>query len=285
VFLAKFFAHKGKLTKVIVLGLCGIWSFLSSWIVTVNPWWRYNWADGANNFLEMLSWRLSMNLTKIFPSFIRLSSVTPYLTLLGIVCIGVVIYACRFETRNSVKFLPQNLTIEYKVVVIITLFMSIFLGGGLIGKMLLTPVLEAEDTLDVRAYGGERVPPTFDPWNNQIYLREWKYYGWKLNPGDHLKTRPKLYHSLPSSKVGIGSERELQVYARAQLDSEKPDDFPVMLVLVNNKEVGKVTISSTGWKMYNFTLFVDEIMPRLEIRHQDTTNSQRALIIDKLRFH
>lgn len=284
VFLTKFFVQQSTFIKAIVLGLCSIWSFLSALIITINPWWRYNWADGSNSFLEMLSLRLSMHVTKIFPSWIRLSPLTPYLTILGIAGIGAVIYACRLEAKNSRKFF-RNLTPEFTILTVLVLFMGLCFGGLLIGKRLPTSILEAEDALDVRAIGGEKVPPTSDPWDNQLYLREWKYYGWKLNPGTRLRARPKLSYSLPSSKFGKEVEWELQVYARSEeSDKEKSKKAPVMLITLNGKEIDRVTVSSTNWETYNFTLFVDESRPLLEIIHQDTSDSQRALIIDKLRF-
>jgi hypothetical protein len=155
----------------------------------------------------------------------------------------------------------------------------------MIGKMMPISVLEAEDTLDVQADGGERIPTQLDPWDNQQYLRRWKYYGWKLSPGERLNVHPNLPYSLPSSKVGETLAGELQIYARATFDKKNSDDKPVMLVLMNNKEIGKVTVSSMDWKPYTFRLVVDQKRPHLEISHQNPLDSQCALIIDKLRFH
>ncbi len=284
VFLAKFFDQKSEFTKPVVLGLCSIWSFLSASIVTINPWWRYNWADGTNNFLEMLSLRLSMNLTKIFPSWIRVSPLSPYYTIAGIAVIGLAIYFGRLEARSSGKFL-KNLTSEFKGLLILVIFVCLSFGGLLMGKILPTSVLEAEDRLDLQANGGEKVPSTNDPWDNQHYLRQWKYYGWKLNPGDRLRSHPKLSPMLPSPKAASKGEWELQIYARAEeSDDKKSENDSIMLVLLNGNEMGRLTVSSTGWETYNFTLHVDESRPLLEIIHQNPLAPQRALIIDKLRF-
>ncbi len=284
VFLANFFAQQGRLTKVVVLGVCSIWSALSAWIVTINPWWRYNWADGTNNLLEMLSWQISINLTKLFPSWIRGSTLTPYMTLLGLVCLGAIIYACRREAKLSGTSLPRHVPVESTFLIILVLFMSISLGGLSVAKFLPTFVLETEDRLDVRTYGGKRIPQSLDPWDNQIYFKKWKYTGWELSPGDRLQTRPKLHRLLPGTISGVKNEWQLQIYARTP-EEGKPKDFPVMRIRVNQKEIAHVTVSATdNWKAYNFTLRVDETNPLLEIIYQLSPDSQRMLIIDKLRF-
>ena len=50
VFLARFFLHNSRVIKPVVSGVCAIWSGLFAWMVTINPWWRYNWADGTKQF-------------------------------------------------------------------------------------------------------------------------------------------------------------------------------------------------------------------------------------------
>ena len=285
VFLAKFFLQKGVFVKRVVFGVCAVWSFLAIWIVTLNPWWRYNWADGSNNFLENVSWRLSINLNRIFPSFSRLSPATPYLTLLGILGIGMVIWACRREDRESTIVYPQNLFREYHVLVVMVLFVSIVLGGLIIGKMAPNTLIEAEDTLDRETHGGERVPPKPDPWENQIYLREWKYYGWRLNPGDSITVYPILYHGLPLARPGRESKWDMQIYARGQLDKKHQKDFPVMQIVVNGNPAEEIQISSENWNMYTVTISTDERRPSVELLHQKNSDSQRSIIIDKLRFY
>ena len=283
VFMTKFFEQGNKGLYVIILGICGIWSSLVSWVITLNPWWRYNWADGTNNFLEMLSRRLSVNLVHMFPSWTRVSPATPYLTISGFLCIGVLIYLCRLETKKPLPFL-RTLSPEFNVLIILGVFVSMTFSGLVTGKILPTSTLEAEDSLDVRTYGGERVPASFDPWDNQLYLRERKYFGWKLHPGDRINIRPKLYHLLPLTKTGQPVEWELQIFARAQLDKQNPQDFPVMQILMDGKEVSEITVSETGWDTYSVTLLVDGQRPNIEIKHQSSSDSQRALIIDKVRF-
>lgn len=193
-------------------------------------------------------------------------------------------YACRREARNSAKFLSQHLSTENKFLVIVGLFITLLCGGFIIAKFLPSSGLEAEDLLDFRTFGGERIPRSLDPWNNQIYLREWKYYGWEMNPGDRLQTRPTLYRLFPVAKSGKKNEWDLQIYARAQKEG-KPEDFPVMRILINKKKLGQITVSSTNWNVYHFKLIVNETRPLLEIIYQRPLNSKRTLIIDKVRFH
>jgi len=273
VFLARFFVQKRGRVNVIVPGMCAIWSFLSAWIVTLSPRWRYNWADGTNNFLEMLSLRLSVNLTKIFPSWIRVSSLTPHVTVFGIMCIGLLIYYCRINAKKPLEE-SRRRSSGFQVIPIVSLFVLVSIIGLAIGKKLPTLVLEAEDTLDVRTHGGERVPATLDPWDNQIYLREQRFYGWKLFPGNSLKARPKL----------SPGEFEIEIYARAKFEEQGSANYPVMLVFMKEKEVGRITVSSDGWKVYKFSLFADERRPQIEIRHESVIGSENVLIIDKIRF-
>ena len=273
VFLARFFVQKRGIIKIVVLGTCGIWSFLSAWIVTLTPRWRYNWADGTNNFLEMLSLRVSVNLTKIFPSWIRISTFTPYISVLGIVGIGILIYYCRRHAKKSFGA-SRRLSSEFYIPLIVAVFVLVSTVGLGIGKKLPTFVLEAEDMLDVRALGGEREPTTLDPWDNQIYLRERKYYGWKLFPGDILQARPKIFPG----------EFEIEIYARSEFKEQGTADYPVMLVSINEKEVGRIPVSSKGWKRYTFSLSANERRPLIEIKHESVANSESALIIDKIRF-
>lgn len=273
VFLARFFVQKDGIVKVAVLGVAGIWSFLSAWIVTLTPWWRYNWADGTNNFLEMLSLRVAVNLTKIFPSWVRIAPLTPYVSILWIVGIGGLIYACRRNANKSFDA-SRRLSSEFYMLLIVVAFVLIFIVSLGIGKKLPTFVLEAEDTLDVRTYGGERVPASLDPWDNQIYLRDWKYYGWRLLPGDILQVRPRLFPG----------EVEIEIYARGEFEGQGPADCPVLLISGNEEEIGRVPVSSKGWKVYTFSLSADESRPLIEVKHEHTADTRGALIIDKIRF-
>jgi hypothetical protein len=275
VFLARFFVQKDGIVKMTVLGVGGIWSFLSAWNVTLTPWWRYNYADGTNNFLEMLSLRLSVNLTKIFPSWIRISPLTPYVSVIGIVGIGILIYSCRRNAKKSPNT-SRHLSPEFHVLLSVIVFILISIIGLGIGKKLPIVTLEAEDMLDVRAQGGEREPESLDPWDNQIYLRNWKYYGWKLFPGDGLEARPKL------SSPG---EIEIEIYARTEFDGKQGGaEYPVMLVSFNGKEIGRTPVSSEGWKVYTFSSSANERRPLIEVKHESRADSENALIIDKIRF-
>ncbi|GAK55476.1 hypothetical protein U27_02310 [Candidatus Vecturithrix granuli] len=283
VFLAKFFAQKSSVIKSILFGVCALWSGLLAWTITINPWWRYNWADGTNNFLEAFSRNLAVNLPRLFPSWIRVNPAAPYLTLAGILGIGALIYACRVETKGAFSFL-QKFTPDLHIFLIIISVISLGFVGLALGKILPSRLMEAEDALDVSVSGGKRVPETLDPWNNQLYIREWKFFGWQLNPGDQLEVRPKLYHSLPSSKDGQPVEWELHIYARAVFDADDRERSLAMGIFVNGKPVAQTTVTETGWKIYTFHLFMEEQRPLIAVRNQESQNSQRALIIDKLRF-
>ncbi|MCP4398615.1 MAG: hypothetical protein GY801_15125 [bacterium] len=286
IFMTKFFCCKGLFfVKRIALGVCGACSFLMAWSLTLNPWWRYNWADGTNNFLEMQSLRLTMNLTRLFPSFSRMSSMTVFGTMLGVLCIGIIVYACRIETRRKNTFPPKELLAEYSVIMILVLFLSLFSGGLVCGKILTSAVIEAEDKLDVERQGGERVPKSLDPWDNQIYLREWKYSAWKLMPGDSITLRPKLFHPLPFLRRRQKNEWEMQVYARALLDKNNPGVFPVLRVMLNGKDVEKVVVDTAVWKIYPVKIFSEKSRPTLTIVHEKTQGAEESgLVVDKLKF-
>jgi hypothetical protein len=254
------------------------------WVVTLTPWWRYNWADGTNNFLEAQSWRLGIRLPRLFPSFTRISHLTPFLSLLIILGLITVIFFSRFEKNDSKNGFPRNRSDNYGVMVILILFLVLCLSILLFGKMLPTSVLEAEDSLDMKANGGKRVPPSLDPWDNQIYLRTWKYFGWKLEPGDFIVARPKFFHGRRSARGRIAKTQEALIYARALIDEDHPNDFPVIEVFVDDVKIRELTISSDDWEFYPVKIIVDDMMPSLKIVHQATQYSQRSLVLDKIRL-
>lgn len=284
-FMTKFFGFKGLFVKRVTLGVCGIYSFLMARSLTLSPWWRYNWADGTNNFLEMQSLRLTMNLTRLFPSFSRTSPITLLMTILGLLCIGIIVYACRIEARGRKKPFPKELTAEYSAIVILVLFVSLFSGGLVLGKILKSTVLEAEDKLDVEYQGGERVPKSLDPWDNQIYLREWKYSGWKLRPGDSMTLRPKLFHSLPVLQDEQKNEWEVQIYARALLDKNNSGVFPVLRVMLNGKDVEKIIVDTASWRVYPFKISSGDSHPALTILYEKAQETDElGVVVDKLTF-
>jgi hypothetical protein len=271
VFFARFFLHPGGITRNILLGVTGLWSGFMTWFVIFLPSARYNWADGTNNFLETASLHVSLDLTDLFPSWIRLSPLTPYTTLVGCGAIGGLLYLCR-RYDKKVTEPPQNGHIELQIITIMAVTFALTFGGIALGKKLPTYVLEAEDALDVRTHGGEREPGALDPWQNQNFLRTWTYYGWKLSPGTALEARPKI-------SPGI---MRLTVYARAQLKEEAK--VPRMIVVLNGEEIGNVPITSKTWQPYEFQRQTDERRPLLEIRCAPDVNAQYAIVIDKIRI-
>jgi len=284
IFLAKFWLQTGELLRNVLLGGCGLWSCCMMWVVTLTPWWRYNWADGTNNFLEAQSWRLAIRLPALFPSFIRLSPLTPVLSLLIILSIVAVIFVVRFEHRGLKSVLSKNMSGGFYSMTILTLFLTLCLGILLAGKIFPSSVLEAEDPLDMKANGGKRVPPSLDPWDNQIYLRQWKYFGWKLDPGDSITARLKFSRGLTFSKRRVVKTEELQIYARAIPDKARPADFPMMELFVDGVNVQNIVVSSESWEQYSIKLMVDKRMSVLKIVHQPVSGSQRSLVLDKLRL-
>ena len=92
----------------------------------------------------------------------------------------------------------------------LTLFLGLCFVGLSLGKVTPTRVMEAEDALDVHAYGGQRIPASFDPWDNQLYLREWRFFGWQLASGEKLEIRPILQQTLISSPPEQQIEKEFQ---------------------------------------------------------------------------
>ena len=288
-FMTKFFGVRGFWVKRIALGICGICSFLLAWSLTLAPWWRYNWADGTNNFFEMQSLRLTMNLNRLFPSFSRVSSLTLFMTVFAVLCMLIVVLACRFEARRERTAFPKELMAEYSVIMILVLFVSLFSGFLVLGKVLKSSVIEAEDKLDVEYRGGERVPKSLDPWDNQIYLRDWKYSGWKLMPEDSITLRPKLLNPL-----SVFSWREqknawgVELYARALLDKQNPGVFPILQIMLDGTELERVVVDSAAWKVYRVTIFSEKSWksrPALTVVHKSSreTNSL-GVVVDKLKF-
>ncbi|PID57229.1 hypothetical protein CSB45_08365 [candidate division KSB3 bacterium] len=286
IFMTKFFDIRGGYVKALLLGVSGIWTVLTAWSLTLNPWWRYNWADGTNNFLEAQSFRLTMNLTRLFPSFSRPCSTTWPVTLLGLACVACAVYACRFEARKPRSSFRKQLSAELIAIMSLLLFIGLCSGILGLGKRLATRVIEAEDKVGVSHEGGERVPRSLDPWDNQVYLREWKYSAWALAPGDSLALHPKFAWSIPFMRQKISS-REMQIFARLQYGEEEnfSDGFPVLRIALNGSTLEKVPVDSTGWKSYAVSISPKTLQSTLTITHEKTQNTQQAkIVIDKIEF-
>jgi hypothetical protein len=272
-FMGRFFLSSPRIIQILVVGLSGIWSAIMSWFLTLIPSFRYNWADGTSLFLETISSRIGINMTKLFPSWIRLSPLTPYVTLLGAILIVGTIVLCRRRaflpfsiTRNNFQQFPS-------IPLILIMFMGIAYGTVVIGMTLPTQVLEMEDRLDVRWNGGTREPQSLDPWDNQIYLREKVYYGWRLSPGNSVRMRPRL-------SIGTHS---LIIQARVILGDDATS--PRLKVLLNNEEITETVISSTGWKEYSVTMVSKEKRPLIEILYASNLPDDSTVVIDKVRFN
>lgn len=272
VFFAKFFQYGGGLLTSFVLASSGVWSALMSWFLTLTPGWRYNWADGVNNFFEAISLHLSANITRLFPSWIRPSPLTSYLTGFSLTLMIFLIWFCRHHPARPKVGRPMRFSALY--VLGISLLLGILIGGIVLAKKLPTFVLEAEDNLDFRRHGGERVPESFDPWDNQQYLHEKQYQGWKLFAGDALEARPTL----------LSGELWLDVYASADKPPQEGSAVPIMVVLVNDKEIGRTPVAIAGWKPFRFPLLVEEQRPQITVKCEGKTDTQSAIIIDKIRF-
>ena len=272
VFTARFLLSPCRTIQTLVVGVGGIWSAIMAWFLTLSPGFRYNWADGTSHFLETASLRIGVNLTKLFPSWIRLSPLTPYVTVLAMLLLGALILFCR--RKNSRFSLAQHTgTWELiPILVVVTVCLGMVGAGVVVGKKLPTIVLEMEDDLDVRRHGGIREPKTPDPWVNQDYLRDKKYSGWKLSPGNSLRMRPSL---------SLG-KHVVSVYARA----ERTDTIkvPRLEVRVNGDVIGDATVTLSEWTAYTFELETEERRPLFEIICVPELNEDHAIIVDKLRF-
>ena len=271
-FAARFACSSCRTVQTVVWGVSGIWSAIMAWFLILMPGFRYNWADGTSRFLETASVRIGVNLMKLFPSWIRLSHLTPYVTGLGILLLGGSIFFCRRKNRRFSIASQQGAWELVPVLLVLIAFLGLTGAGIVAGKKLPTGILEMEDTLDVRRLGGIREPKTPDPWVNQAYLHEKKYSGWKLSPGNSLRMRPL---------VSLG-KRVLSVYARAELtDTTK---IPRLEVLVNGSVIGDATVTSPDWKAYTVELEAEERRPLLEIICVPELNEDHAIIVDKIRF-
>lgn len=271
-FAARFFLSPCLTIQTLILGVGGIWSAIMAWFLTLAPGFRYNWADGTSHFLETASLRVGVNLTKLFPSWIRPSPFSPYITCLSLIVLGLLIFFCRRKNSRCSLRSQDGIWELSSIVLVLSIFLGLVFVSIAVGKNIPTHVLEMEDALDVRPNGGEREPETLDPWQNQLYLRDKKYYGWKISPGDSLRMRPTL----------VRGDRSLIIYARAILQDEIR--VPRMQLFLENTEVAETTVASTEWKEYVFTIEIAESRPLLEIVCAPELNEEHAIVIDKIRF-
>jgi hypothetical protein len=191
---------------------------------------------------------------------------------MGLIVLGLLIFFCRRKnTRFSIRWQHGIWTLS-PILLVLSVFLGLIFVCIAVGKNVPTHVLEMEDPLDARPNGGEREPKAFDPWQNQQYLREKKYYGWKISPGDSLRMRPTL----------VPGDRSVTIYARAILKDEIK--VPRIQLFVENTEVAETTVASTDWEEYAFTVKIAESRPQLEIVCAPELNEQHAIVIDKIRF-
>ncbi len=270
VFAAKFWKMPDTGFKYALAGLFTLWSGCAAWAMTLNPWWRYNWADGTNNFLEeLLSMRLSINLVRLFPSYMRPTDHLVIITLTALVAIGILIVVCRREAFG----LRADCSQETALLLVGVIAGTMVFGGLLVAKRLPTRVIEAEDRLEIGAREGQREPSALDPWENQQYLRTWRYFGWELEGGQRMTIFPKL------TRANV----TLTIYARTKLVHKTPENLPTLRILVNTEPIAEIEIAREYWQTYAVPLLINSRRPEITVT-LETTNAEEAVIIDKFRF-
>lgn len=270
-FAARCFLANCRAAHIIIGGVGSIWSGLMAWFLTLSPGLRYNWADGTSHALETASLSLAVNLLKLFPSWIRLSPLTPFTTALALLLLGLLAYVCRRASRLAAGR-PAGPWPFVSILLVMIGFLGTVGLGMVAGKMLPTMALEMEDPLDARHHGGVREPESLDPWDNQHYLRTFRYAGWKLWPGDSLEMRPSLPRGPHTARI----------HARAVLAHDAK--VPRLEVRLNGHLIGDVPITSEDWQAFSFDLDAAESRPLLEVRCADDVNTEHAIVIDKIRF-
>ena len=256
--------------KYVMAGVSAFWSACAAWTMTLNPWWRYNWADGTNNFLEeLLSSRLSIDLVRIFPSYMRPTDHIVVLTAACLAAIGGIIAVFRRERFRQ----PQTPSLETALPLALVATATLLFGGGLIAKQRPTLVIEAEDRLNIGARDGQRVPSALDPWDNQQYLREYRYFGWRLEANQRMTIFPKL----PRPSVTI------TIYARSRIHHKTPENLPILHIFSKTDHLASLNISSSDWQPYAVPLLMNMRRPELTFK-VETPDPADGVIIDKFRF-
>jgi len=270
IFMAKFWLLPKTNIKYALAGILMIWSALAAWTMTLNPWWRYNWADGTNNFLEeLLSLRLSIDLVRMFPSYMRPTDHIVHTTAAFLFLIGAMIAIYRQEAFHRPSAYAPGAAMAF---VFVMTGMLLF-GGLLIAKQLPTREIEAEDRLNIGARDGERIPKALDPWDNQLYLRTWRYFGWKLEANQRMTIFPKL--ARPNVTI--------KIKARSAIAHKSPDGAPILHLLSKSESLASVKLTSAAWQTYTVPLLMSTLRPELTVI-AETANAKDAIIIDKFRF-
>lgn len=270
IFIAKFWQLPKTNVKYALTGVLLFWSGTAAWTMTLNPWWRYNWADGTNNFLEeLLSLRLSVDLVRIFPSYTRPTDHLALITAACLVLIGGLIAGFRYEAYKR----PSPYAPDTALALVFVLTGALVFGGLLTAKWFPTRVIEAEDRLNIGARDGERVPVTLDPWDNQQYLREWRYFGWKLEASQRMTIFPKL------ARPNI----TLVIDARTKRSPKKAASPLILHILSKNEPLASITLTSAAWQTYTVPLLMNSRRPELTFV-VETMDANDAVVIDKFRF-
>lgn len=268
--MAAFWKLPNSAVKSGIAGVSAFWSACAAWTMTLNPWWRYNWADGTNNFLEeLLSSRLSIDLVRIFPSYMRPTDHIVGMTAACLAAIGGLIAVCRRERFRQ----PQTPSLETALPLAFVATAALLFGGGLVAKQLPTLVIEAEDRLNIGARDGQRVPSALDPWDNQQYLRDYRYFGWRLEANQRMTIFPKL----PRPSVTI------TIYARSRVHHKTPENLPILHILSKTEHLASLNISSSDWQPYAVPLLMNMRRPELTFK-AETPDPRDGVIIDKFRF-
>ncbi|MBN2054085.1 hypothetical protein JW905_04145 [bacterium] len=146
------------------------WSIVYWTALTLVPGWRYNMADGTNQFLEDLSQVIRIDLTRLFPSMIRVSWT-------GVVFVAVVTGLLLHRLAAGRRPMAKAGLAAVALAVICIIAGRAWWDVGDPGCRL----VEAEDYFLVEHLGGTPYPHPKDP-----FYHSQEYLGWTLPNGARL---------------------------------------------------------------------------------------------------
>ncbi len=179
----------------------------------IQPEWRYNFADGANDAIETLGSTLHLSLTQLLPSVVRPSKMTWIWSFVLMLLLVDFILLAKKRKLISIAF---KLSLAFLLG--LSIIMQTFGWCGVFSSK-----MEAEDRERITHRGGKVYPYPIDP-----YFHFQTQYGRELTPGAEI-----LFHLPPGSRykkmlLSVKSENAgVDAHGKITFNDERTVEFSV----------------------------------------------------------
>ncbi|MBN1551077.1 tetratricopeptide repeat protein [bacterium] len=206
-----------------------IYSFFTALLLSLQPAFQINMADGTASLFQAISSQLHTSITRLLPSFTRPSAINLF-------WITFFILLLIFGFKKPGKICQSSLSYAPFALLVLLVASALFILGA---DSLPLRTIHAEDISDSHPDAGSYYPPNPDP----FFHRETDY-GWTISPGESIK---------PSFPVVSGYYKFV---IRGKLEKSS---FVTDVFLENKgKVLGFGKLSSRQWHSISFPVFFNE---------------------------